>query len=323
MLWYTPYQKSLPANQTCLLELWDELGVPHDGLKQVYRSTLTIIGLEVDPIAMTITIPLQAHPDLIDTVHMFASPGWWHSLHDFQRLAGLINWALNTYPLLHPGLSCLYTKMSGKSKPHQFIWISISLCQELVGSLTESKPLTVFTLCNLASGTLSMLTSPFSVMHALAVWLSGLTASALGFSTLFQLNPTYTVGWQVMTSHNPVPKQPIKEAWTHEQLKHKKALTLSSAIEGSSTASYSTALQSYLSFCHLHWFPINLTPDTLSFYVVWMCHYISPKIHWFLPFGYFQSTGTFPPLCPPTLQAPTCHLYPSQLQEAAHSANHS
>ena len=80
-----------------------------------------------------------------------------------------------------------------------------------------------------------------------------------------------------MTSDHPVPRQPIKDAWTCEQLKHERALALSSAIEGSSAASYLSALQSYLSFCWLHQFPIDPTPDTLSFYVIWMCHYISPK----------------------------------------------
>ena len=127
----TPYQKSLPAKQTCLLELWDELRVPHDELKQVYGSTLTIIGFKVDPNAMTMTMPLQAHSDLIDAVCTFASPDQWHSLCDLQRLAGWINWPLNAYPFLYPGLLCLYAKMYGKLKPHQLIWISISLCQEL------------------------------------------------------------------------------------------------------------------------------------------------------------------------------------------------
>jgi hypothetical protein len=42
-----------------------------------------------------------------------------------------MNWALNAYPLLHPGLSMLYNKMSRKSNAHQLIWVSVSLCREL------------------------------------------------------------------------------------------------------------------------------------------------------------------------------------------------
>ena len=41
MSWYVPYHKLLPTKQAWLLELWDELGVPHDKLKQVYGPTLT------------------------------------------------------------------------------------------------------------------------------------------------------------------------------------------------------------------------------------------------------------------------------------------
>ena len=128
MPWYAPYYRSLPTKQTWLLELWDKLGVPHDELKQVYGSTLTIIRFKADPNAMIITMPLQSHTDLVDMLCTFTSPGRCCSLCDFQRLAGWMNWALNAYPLLHPSLSCLYAKMSGKSQPHQLIWISISLC---------------------------------------------------------------------------------------------------------------------------------------------------------------------------------------------------
>jgi hypothetical protein len=41
-------------------------------------------------------------------------------------------------------------------------------------------------------------------------------------------------------------------------------------------ASYSFALQSYVTFCRLHSFPIEPTPDTLSFYMVYMSHHVKP-----------------------------------------------
>ncbi|KIK57381.1 hypothetical protein GYMLUDRAFT_1011067, partial [Collybiopsis luxurians FD-317 M1] len=37
-----------------------------------------------------------------------------------------------------------------------------------------------------------------------------------------------------------------------------------------------SALNSYIEFCHLHHFPIDSTPDTLSFYIVFMSSYIEP-----------------------------------------------
>jgi hypothetical protein len=133
--WYEPYHKCLPSKQTRLLLLWDELGIPHEEAKQLFGSPLTVIGFEVDPNAMTITMPLQACTDLIQTIHDFAWPGQCRSLHDFQSLAGWMNWALNAYPLLCPALSTLYSKILGKSNPHQLIWVSVTLCQELLWSV--------------------------------------------------------------------------------------------------------------------------------------------------------------------------------------------
>ena len=131
LMWYPPFQKSLPTKQTHLLQLWDELGIPHNEPKQVYGSTLTIIGFNIDPNAMTITMLLLSCTDLRDAICTFAAPGQQQSLCNFQRLASWMNWALNAYPLLHPSLSYLYKKMSGKSQPLQLIQASISLCQEL------------------------------------------------------------------------------------------------------------------------------------------------------------------------------------------------
>ena len=65
ILWYTPYNKFFPAKQTCLLQLWDELSIPHKCPKQLFGSWLTIIGFNIDTDTMTITMPAQAHTDLI------------------------------------------------------------------------------------------------------------------------------------------------------------------------------------------------------------------------------------------------------------------
>jgi hypothetical protein len=40
---------------------------------------------------------------------------------------------------------------------------------------------------------------------------------------------------------------------------------------------YSSALRSYISFCTAHHFSIAPTPDTLSFFTVYMCHHIKPS----------------------------------------------
>jgi hypothetical protein len=129
--WYSPYHKRMPSKQVRLLELWDELGIPHEERKQLFGPVLTIIGFDVDPNAMTITMPDEARSNLVLAIHDFAIFGRRYPLRDFQCLAGWINWALNAFPLLRPGLSALYDKMSGKEKVHQPMWMSKTICREL------------------------------------------------------------------------------------------------------------------------------------------------------------------------------------------------
>jgi hypothetical protein len=132
LTWYEPYRKFLPSKQASLLLLWDEIGVPHEEDKQVFGETLTIIGMDVDPNAMTITMPQIACNDLVLALCDFSRPNQCRTLCEFQRLAGWMNWALNAYPLLCPGLSVLYEKMSGISNAHILIRVSVALRKELL-----------------------------------------------------------------------------------------------------------------------------------------------------------------------------------------------
>jgi hypothetical protein len=66
--WYAPYQKYLPSKQCHLLQLWDELGIPHEEQKQEYGPVLTIIGFEVDANAMTVTMPTSSKAELTQAV---------------------------------------------------------------------------------------------------------------------------------------------------------------------------------------------------------------------------------------------------------------
>ena len=44
----------------------------------------------------------------------------------------------------------------------------------------------------------------------------------------------------------------------------------------STLSSYGSALNSYLNFIRMHDFPVEPTAETLSFFTVYMCHYINP-----------------------------------------------
>ncbi|TFY77577.1 hypothetical protein EWM64_g6437 [Hericium alpestre] len=72
-------------------------------------------------------------------------------------------------------------------------------------------------------------------------------------------------------------RQPMCEPWTHKHLVREHAIMLGSAIDPSLHLTYTSHLQSYLTFCKIHDFGIEPTIDNLSFYVVFMCHHIQPR----------------------------------------------
>ena len=131
LVYYPPYDKLLPTKQARLLTLFDDVGVPHEERKQVYGSPLQIIGFDVDPNSMTITMPAAARDELVSAVRAFANPRQRRSLKDFQRLAGWVNWSLNVYPLLRPALSGIYEKMRRGSHPFQKLSVNNTISKEL------------------------------------------------------------------------------------------------------------------------------------------------------------------------------------------------
>ena len=60
-------------------------------------------------------------------------------------------------------------------------------------------------------------------------------------------------------------RQPHREAWSMERLRHERALALGHAIDATTWKNYSSALNSYLDFVKKHYLPVDPTPDTLSF----------------------------------------------------------
>ena len=72
-------------------------------------------------------------------------------------------------------------------------------------------------------------------------------------------------------------RQPIREAWAMDRLVNERSISLGYSLDSSSFATYTSALNSYLTFCNLHHLPVDPTPDTLSFYVVFLSSHINPK----------------------------------------------
>ncbi|KAJ3751962.1 hypothetical protein EV360DRAFT_89206 [Lentinula raphanica] len=132
LMLYKPFNVRIPVKQAQLLYLWDFLGIPHKLKKLLNGPSLPIIGFDVDPNAMTITLPEESKQELILSVREFIStPSRRRSLHEFQMLAGWINWSLNVFPLLRPGLCNVYEKMRGKAKPNALIYLNEAVKRDL------------------------------------------------------------------------------------------------------------------------------------------------------------------------------------------------
>jgi cytochrome c oxidase subunit IV len=92
---------------------------------------MPFVGFDVGPNVMTLSISDEHWAELIEKVLTFAKLGKQYLFHDFQLLAGYINWSLVIFPLLKPSLAAVYVKMSGKSHPLAPIHIINAICNEL------------------------------------------------------------------------------------------------------------------------------------------------------------------------------------------------
>ena len=128
---YPDYDAFLPSDQVKLLELWDKIGLPHEAPKQISGSIVPVIGFDVDPNAMTVSMNPTKKDELIAACETFTTPGARKTLREFQRLQGWINWALNVFPKLRPALCESYAKIAGKSRPNAPIRVNNMMRKEL------------------------------------------------------------------------------------------------------------------------------------------------------------------------------------------------
>ena len=133
--WYQPYRKFMPSNQAKILQLWDEINLPHKEKKQVSGSILTVIGIEVNANALTLSMPEDSLRDLLAAMTEFVNSHRKFTLKEWQRLAGWINWSLNVFPLLRPALNNFYAKISGKNAPNRYVRINNAVRADLTWAI--------------------------------------------------------------------------------------------------------------------------------------------------------------------------------------------
>jgi len=128
-LFYEPYDTSFPRQQTLLLMLWDELSIPHKRKKQIFGPIIPVIGIEVNPNAMTFSLSPERRSDICDALQSWAikpinNAKTNYQLKHWQRMGGWLNWAFNVFPLLRPCLNNFYPKISGNHNPTRRIWVN-------------------------------------------------------------------------------------------------------------------------------------------------------------------------------------------------------
>src|ERR1700736_2852537 len=75
----------------------------------------------------------------------------------------------------------------------------------------------------------------------------------------------------------PGSRQPTQPHWSMEKLLHEHSILLGMEIDHSTHLSYTSALNSYLTFCRVHELNMEPTPETLSFYATYITSFLEPR----------------------------------------------
>ncbi len=125
LTWYEPYQSFYPTKQAKFLVLLDELGIPHEKRKQLWGAILTVIGFLIDVNEMTVTLPPESKAELVVAIREFIdTPSRRRTVTEWKQLAGWMNWSLNVFPLLKPGLCNVYEKISGRHEAYKKLYLN-------------------------------------------------------------------------------------------------------------------------------------------------------------------------------------------------------
>ena len=79
-----------------------------------------------------------------------------------------------------------------------------------------------------------------------------------------------------MISISTLSRQPPRAAWTLDHLNYEQSILLELSIDSTTAATYSSATNSYLTFCKKHQLSMEPMAETLSYYITYQTHFISP-----------------------------------------------
>lgn len=115
--------------------------------------------------------------------------------------------------------------------------------------------------------------------------------------------------------HHSRPRNAARPSWSTSHLIQRRAELLTNSRAPSTNITYNSALTSYTEFCTKHNFPLDPTPDTLSFYIAYMSSFIKPTsvasylsgiLHLLQPYFPHAREARSHPLVKNTLQGALC-----------------
>ena len=124
---YEPYGKDYPRDQVILMNLWDELGIPHKPHKQVNGSPLPVIGITVDANQLSLALSDDAREALISELRWWCQRGRKEKVRKWYQMGGWMNWAFNVYPRVRPALNNFYPKLKGRRDSTATVWVNNSI----------------------------------------------------------------------------------------------------------------------------------------------------------------------------------------------------
>jgi hypothetical protein len=127
---YEPYGKDFPREQVILLNLWDELGIPHKPHKQVNGSPLPVIGITVDANQLSLALSDDARDALIAELRGWCKRGRKERIRRWYQMGGWMNWIFNVYPHIRPALNNFYPKLKGRRDSTSLIWVNNSIRED-------------------------------------------------------------------------------------------------------------------------------------------------------------------------------------------------
>ncbi|KAF7784929.1 hypothetical protein Agabi119p4_1094 [Agaricus bisporus var. burnettii] len=120
-----------------VLLMWDAIGIPHKKEKQLYGTSLTIIGIHVDAENMTLSLAPERRADLLSELDRFivrkkkGQQQRRFTLRAFLQLAGWLSWSFNVYPYLRPCLCNIYHKIGPMNRKDALVYTNRAISREL------------------------------------------------------------------------------------------------------------------------------------------------------------------------------------------------